>query len=165
MGAGFQKGGVDYVAAWRRADARLEADAIAMWADMGVLAPDVSPQARAKELTALAYRNGRLVGISTAVLQNYSPLRQRFAFMRMITRPGPAGEGVAVPLALMCREALRGWSKANPDEQVAGFAAIIPPGPYSGQPVLETGLTLVGYTDAGHQVRVFWWDHFRIPVS
>ena len=163
--AGFKCDGVEYVPAWRRDDRRLEADAIEMWSEMGALGSGINPQARAKELAALAYRNGRLIGITTAVLQTYESLRQRFAFMRILMRPSAAEAGVAAPLTVQFSETLRRWSKDNPQEQVAGYAALVGAGPYTPMPVLPAGLTLVGYTDEGHQVRVFWWDHFRIPVS
>lgn len=165
MGAGFTADEVDYIAAWRRDDPRLQADAMKMWAEMGVLAPGVSPEARAKELVALAYHNGRLIGITTTTLHVYPPLRQRFAFMRMLMRPDVAESGVAVSLTIKFAEVMRLWSRANPEEQVAGFAALVPQGIYSGTTILPTGLTLVGYTDEGYQVRVFWWDHFRIPIQ
>ncbi|MGV8995415.1 MAG: hypothetical protein ACOH12_00525 [Parvibaculaceae bacterium] len=166
METGFQSNGVSYLPAWRLDSARYEADAIAMWSEMGALGAGVRPEERAKELAALAYRNGQLIGITTAVLHHYPPLRQRFAFMRMLLRPDAAQDGIDVPLAVEFRETLRQWSRDNPSELVAGCGAIVLAGTekYAERPVLETGLALAGYTDEGHQVRVFWWDHFRIPV-
>ena len=156
---------IDYVTAWRRNDPKLEADAKAMWRETGALVPDVNPDARARELAALAYRGDRLVGITSADLQVYPPLRQRFAFVRLLLRPDVSFDAVAVSFVLHVQEALRQWSFANPQESVAGYAALTLPSAPAADPVMPTGLTLVGYTPDGYQVRVFWWDHFRIPVT
>lgn len=154
-----------YVAAWRRNDPKLEADAIAMWNEMGVLHPNVRPEQRAKELVTLAYIGDRLVGITTAEITPYAPVRQRFAFGRILLRPEVEKQGIVVPLTLAMREELREWSKANPHEQVAGFAIIITAARYGDKPVTAAGLALAGYTDDGFQVRLYWWDHFRLPTA
>jgi hypothetical protein len=41
---------------WRRDDAKVAADAIALWTRLGALPPDLDPGVRAKELCAAAYR-------------------------------------------------------------------------------------------------------------
>lgn len=157
-------GNIRYVGAWQRNDPALERDAIAMWTEMKILPPSVRPEDRAKQLVALAYADDRLVGITTAEIQPFAPVRQRFAFMRILMRPEAEKSGISVPLTVACREELRDWSAANPQEQVAGYAAIITAAGYGKKPVLPAGLTLVGYTPDGHQIRIYWWDHFRISI-
>jgi hypothetical protein len=157
-------GDIRYVGAWRRNDPQIERDAVAMWNEMRILPPNVRPEDRARELVSVAYAGDRIVGITTATLQTYQPVRQRFAFIRILMRPEAEKSGVSVPLTVACREELREWSVANPQEQVAGYAAIITAAGYGAKPVLPAGLTVVGYTPDGHQIRLYWWDHFRLPV-
>lgn len=155
---------IRYVAAWRRNDPAIERDAIALWTEMKVLPPNIRPEERAKELVAVAYDGDRLIAVTTAQIHLHAPVRQRFAFMRLLVRPEAEKSGLAVPLTVACREELREWSLANPHEQVAGYAAVITAAGYGAKPVLNAGLTLVGYTPDGHQIRTYWWDHFKIPV-
>jgi hypothetical protein len=156
---------VRYVPAWQLSDPKLEGDAIAMWREMRILPHNQSAEARAKELVSLAYMGDRLVGITTAVIGHYAPVRQRFAFMRLLIRPEAEKSGIAVPFTVFFREVLREWALAHPEEQLAGYGAYITVKGYGHQPVLPAGLALVGYTDEGYQVRLCWWDHFRIPVA
>tara|TARA_R110000868_G_scaffold207948_3_gene457072 strand:- start:8020 stop:8502 length:483 start_codon:yes stop_codon:yes gene_type:complete len=154
-----------YVTAWQRNDPKLEADAIAMWSDMGVLHPSVSPEQRAKQLVTLAYVGDRLIGITTAEVSRHEPVRQNIAFMRLLLRPETERQGIAVPITIAMRETLREWSAANPAAQIAGCGIIITAKGYGAQPVLPAGLALAGYTPEGLQIRLYWWDHFRLPVA
>ena len=153
-----------YVTAWQRNDPKLEADAIAMWADMAILHPSIRPEERAKELVTLAYVGDRLVGITTAEVKHHAPVRQNFAFMRILLRPEFERHGIVVPLTIAMRETLREWSAANPAAQVAGCGIIITAKGYGATPVTAAGLALAGYTADGLQVRLYWWDHFRIAA-
>lgn len=155
---------VTFHPAWKLENAQFERDAIEMWTETGRLLPGVSAQARSKELAAVAYSGSRLVGISTAQVLMHEPLRQRFAFMRLLIRPEAEKSGLVVPLTFLFRETLRQWSIDNPQAEVAGYAAVIANHGYGARPVLNAGLTLVGYTDKGSQIRVHWWDHFRLAV-
>lgn len=78
---------IRYVSAWRRRDPALERDAVAMWTEMKILPAGVKPEDRARELCVLAYHGDRLVGITTAQIQPYAPVRQRFAWGRILLRP------------------------------------------------------------------------------
>ncbi|MGV8995414.1 MAG: hypothetical protein ACOH12_00520 [Parvibaculaceae bacterium] len=155
---------VTFVPAWKLENQQYEQDAKEMWAETGRLMPGVAADMRAKELVALAYSGPRLVGISTAQVLLHEPLRQRFAFMRLMVRPEAEKSGLVVPLTFLFRETLRLWSIANPQEQVAGYAAVISNQNYGARPVLNAGLTLVGHTDKGSQIRVHWWDHYRLAA-
>ena len=61
---------------------------------------------------------------------------------------------------------LEQWSKTNPEERVAGLIAFVEPGAWGEAARLPRGphfgWTLVAYTHDGHQVRVVWFDHYRI---
>jgi hypothetical protein len=153
-----------FASAWQGNDPKFEADAVAMWKELRVLPPDVVPEQRAKELVSLAYVGERLVGITTAQIQFYQPVRQKFAFIRILMRPEVEKAGISVPLTIACRETLREWSAAHPEAGVAGYAAIVTAAGYGAKPVLPAGLVLAGYTPQGQQIRLYWWDHFRLPV-
>jgi hypothetical protein len=60
---------------------------------------------------------------------------------------------------------LEPWSAAHPEERVAGIATILVSPNYAEKqkrPVWEPGLTLIGYTPQGQQIRVAWFDHARV---
>ena len=42
---------------------QIERDAVDFWRRLGNLPPDVAPEQRARELTAVAYKDGRIVGV------------------------------------------------------------------------------------------------------
>jgi hypothetical protein len=156
---------VKFLPAWKLENPQYERDAIEMWKETGRLNPGVSAELRSKGLVALAYSGKRLVGISTAQVLMHEPLRQRFAFMRLMIRPEAEKSGLVVPLTFLFRETLREWSLANPQADVAGYAAVIANRGYGARPVLNAGLTLVGHTEKGSQIRVQWWDHFRLAAD
>ena len=152
--------------AWLRRDAAIEADAIHFWQRLGILPPGVAPEDRARELVAAAYKDGRLVAVATAALARLEFLRARFAMLRAAVDPEHRRGRAAFGLALHCRALLESWSQAHPEERVAGIGAIIEAPelvarqkePY--WPTTQLGL--VGYTAAGRQIRVSWFDGFRL---
>lgn len=153
------------VPAWKRNDPKLQADAVAMWQELKMLPAEINLAERAKELVVLAYIGARLVGVTTAEVQTHKPVRQRFAFGRILLRPEAEKAGLVVPMTIAMREELREWSKANPHEQVAGFAIAISAKGYGKTPVTAAGLVHAGYNADGQQVRLYWWDHYRLPVT
>tara|TARA_R110000824_G_scaffold118960_18_gene272516 strand:+ start:38926 stop:39405 length:480 start_codon:yes stop_codon:yes gene_type:complete len=155
---------VRYVTAWQRNDPKCEADAVSFWQETRMLPPDVDPRQRAKEIVSMAYQGDRVVGVTTAEVAYLEQVRQKFALMRILIHPDLEKSGVSVPLTIHAREVLREWAKANPQEKVAGYAAIITAPGYGQKPVLPAGLVLIGYNAQGRQVRVYWFDHFRIEI-
>lgn len=153
-----------FVPAWKRNDPKLEADAVSMWQEMAALPANINLEQRAKELVVLAYIGERLVGVTTAEVQTHPPVRQRFAFGRILLRPEVGKAGIAVPMTIAMREELREWSKANLQEKVAGFAIAISAKGYGKTPVTAAGLMHAGYNADGQQVRLYWWDHYRLPT-
>jgi hypothetical protein len=157
---------LDIRPAWRRDDPELEAEAIAFWKRLDLLPAGVPPEARAKELVALAYRSGELVGVSTAAIDYHQPLRARMAFLRGATDPAHRRTRAGVTLGVGTREILERWAAEHPDERVGGLAAIVENRDI-GLPLLEpiwpvTRLTLIGFTPDGRQVRAYWFRHFRL---
>jgi hypothetical protein len=72
---------------WRAGDPQLEADAIGFWQRLGLLPAHVDPEARAREIVLGAYKDGRLIGVTTAILGPLDFLRARFAFLRSAVDP------------------------------------------------------------------------------
>jgi hypothetical protein len=156
----------DYRPAWRRGDAAIEADAIAFWDRLGILPAGVAPETRAKELAAAAYQDGRLVGVSTVTLARLEFLRARFAMLRVAVDPDHRRGRAAWGLALFTRQVMEAWSKAHPEEKVAGLAAILEAAQLEGKAKepfwVTTRLGLVGHTKDGRQIRVSWFEDFRL---
>jgi hypothetical protein len=159
--AGFQ---VRFV--WRRDDPRVEADAIEMWTRLGVLPEEVRPQGRAAQLASAAYSEGRIAAVATGVVEYIDFLRARFIVMRSMTAPEFRRTHAQVALAVPTMPGLEAWAKANPEEKVAGLIAFVEPGAWGEAARMPRGphfgWTLVAYTHDGKQVRVVWFDHYRV---
>lgn len=152
--------------AWRRDDSGIEADAIELWTRLGILPPGVTPEARAKQLVAAAYRGDRLAAVATAVPERVDFLRARMLVLRGMTDPDFRRSNAQVALALAVKKVLEEWAAAHREEGVAGVIGFVEPGGIWGElgrmPVAPPWpLTLIAYTHDGHQVRVAWFDHFR----
>ena len=158
--------GADLRPAWRRGDKTIEADAIAFWARMNILPAGVDPAARARELAAVAYEGGRLVAVSTAAIARYEPLRASFAFYRCAVDPSQRRSLLATAITAFTRDVVEAWAAEHPEEGVAGLAAIIEsPDLVARQraPLWpNTRLNLAGFTPDGRQVRIAWFDHYRV---
>lgn len=157
---------VDLRAVWKVTTPKIEADAAAFWARLGLLPPDADPAARAKELAAVAYKDGQLIGVMTVALQRIDFLRARFAMIRGAVDPEYRRGYVVSALAGVTRNLMEQWSKAHPEEQVAGLGALVESHELSGfarRPVWpQSRLAIAGYTQDGRQVRVTWFDHYRV---
>ena len=156
---------LDLRAAWRREDPELVRDAIAFWERLAILPPDVTPEDRARELAAGAYRDGRLVGVTTATISSYPPLRAKFAFMRVAVGPEERRSLASTALTVFTRDIVEQWSADHPEERVLGLAAIIESEDLRQRqrdPVWEnTRLNLVSFLRDGRQIRVAWFAHAR----
>ncbi|PKQ08048.1 MAG: hypothetical protein CVT73_07990 [Alphaproteobacteria bacterium HGW-Alphaproteobacteria-12] len=154
---------IRYVPGWHKRDPKLERDAIALWKEFGALPENIAPEIRAREICCLAYDGDRLAGISTVDIKPCPPLRNRkFGFLRVFTRPDHEQQKIAIGLAIQCRAILEAWSLAQPGENLAGMAAIYQSAKLGRTPVGKSGLTLIGYTAEGHQLRVTWFNHVTL---
>lgn len=155
---------IDLRAVWRVTTPAIEADAIAFWQRHGLLAPDVDPAKRAKELAAVAYRDGELVGVMTAALQRVEAVRARLAMIRAAVDPAHRHTHVVMALLLCTRATIERWSYAHAEERVAGLGAIIQSSDLAErqrQPFWpQSRLGLAGYTADGSQFRISWFDDF-----
>jgi hypothetical protein len=152
--------------AWRRDDAATEADAIAFWNRIGVLPKGVDPAERAKELIAAAYKDGRLIAVATAAIEHIEFLGVRMAVLRGATDPAHRRGHAQLALAVPSHDALRDWALAHPEERLAGaiaFVAAAEWGDFTRLPVWpESELEVAGYTADNQQIRVRWFDHYRL---
>jgi hypothetical protein len=157
---------IDLRPAWCRDDLAIEADAIAFWSRLAILPAEVAPEERARELAAAAYREGALIGVSTATLGRIEALRGRFAFFRVATDPAHRRSHVAIALAVYTRDLIEQWADAHPEQGLAGLAAVIENqeiAPRLHEPYWPvTRLGLVGHTKDGRQIRVAWFAKGRI---
>lgn len=158
--------GYDIRPAWRLGDAGIEADAIAFWNRLGILPSGVTPEERARELAAVAYRDGRIVGVHTIALARLELVRARLGMLRSAVDPEHRRSRVSMALSVFTRDLLEQWSKDNPGERLAGLGAIVE-GPNLFERAREpfwptTRFGVVGYMPDGRQIRVSWFEHHRL---
>lgn len=150
--------------AWRRNDSQIEADAIEFWNRHDLLPKDADPEKRAKELIAAAYKDGRLVAVSTARIETIGFLKARMAVIRGSTDPDFRRTHAQLALSMPSRKALREWAHAHPEEKYAGGIVFVERkewGEFARLPVWpESDLRLVGYDQHGRQIRVRWFEDF-----
>jgi len=154
-----------YEKAWLLNNEKIASEAIALWSEFNILPRNVNPADRARELITVAYDGDRMVGVTTGEVTYYEPVRQKFVFMRIFIHPDYEKGGVSVPLTIAAREDLRQWSIDNPNLKIAGYGAVITAPGYGEKPYLPAGLYPVGYTPDGHQIRLYWFEHFRLPLT
>ena len=157
--------------AWCQQDPELQQAAVGFWTSLGILPPGVEAKDRSEELCVVAYADASVAGVSTAVVAELPHLRNRFAFMRCAVAPDRRGQHIATALTQESARVLSDWSQANPELKVAGMAIIVespalaplaqfPVWPARDADLAEmAGLNLVGYTQAGQQIRVVWFTH------
>lgn len=158
--------GVALRPAWRRGDPQLEADAIAFWQRLAILPAGVAPEQRAKELVALAYEGDRLVGVQTASIERVEQVRSRLALLRSAVDPGHRQRHVSLALTLYARDLLERWAADHPHERLGGLGARV-----GGAQLAErarqphwprTRFILAGFLPDGRQLRISWFEDFRV---
>jgi hypothetical protein len=152
--------------AWRLNDARIEADAVDFWTRLNILPPDVRPEDRAKELIAVVYRDDRIVGVHTAMISELEQVRARFAAFRSAVDPAYRRTHVSLALTLYSRALLEGWARDNPEERLAGLCAIVESAQLAErgkQPYWpQSRLILAGFMPDGRQIRISWFEDYRV---
>jgi hypothetical protein len=157
---------VEFRPAWRLGDPLIEADAIAFWKRLGNLPSNVTPEQRAKELVLAAYQGGRIVGVVTADLGILPQVRVRVAMLRGAVDRDLRRSHIGFAMLLGAPRILETWSAENPHERLAGIGGIIEsPELMAAQsqpywPISRFGL--VGFTPDGRQIRMSWFEDFRL---
>ncbi|MEA3015071.1 MAG: hypothetical protein QOD42_3616 [Sphingomonadales bacterium] len=152
--------------AWRLNDPQIEKDAVEFWNRLGILPKKVKPEERARELTAVAYKDGRIVGVHTARLGRLDQVRARLAMLRSAVDPDCRRTRVSFALTLYTRALLERWSKEHPEERLAGLGAILESRELAGrgnEPYWPTTrFILAGFMPDGRQLRISWFEDFRL---
>jgi len=157
--------GFDFRPAWRLNDEGIERDAIDFWARTGILPPDVMPEARAKELVAIVYKDGKVIAVLTAEVGRFVQVRARLAFIRGAVDPEYRRGHVGLVMLLYARDLLERWSADHPEERLAGIGAFIESDELAERAKRGNGPTrfgLIGFTPDGRQIRVYWFRNFRL---
>ena len=155
---------ITYANAWRQNDRKLEQDAIAFWAELDVLPADQSPAERAKQLSVVAYDGGKVIALTTMVVRRLEQVKQNFAFVRVLVAPGNRLQSLSTDLMRESRKVIEAYAVAHQEENIAGMGAIFQAPGIGRHPIGAGGGTvLIGYTDEGYQVRIAWFDHFKVP--
>jgi len=158
---------ITYVTAWLRGDPAQAADAKAFWAEQDLLSGEAADQ-RVKELCALAYAGGKVIGVTTVNFMDYPLFKAKFAFYRCAVHPDFRRKYVATFLTRHTLTALEAWSLEHPDAEIQGLAVIFeawelgPKAVHPHWPDFNIHLNLAGYTAKGDQVRVAWFRHARL---
>ena len=158
----------DLQPAWRLEDPQIERDAIDFWTRTGILPPDVTPQERATELVAVAYKDGRIVGVITATVGRLAQVRARLAFLRSAVDLDHRRGHIGLVLYLYVRDLLERWSAEHPEERLAGLGAFIESKELAERARRGNGPTrmgLIGFTPDGRQIRVCWFRDFRLDLE
>jgi hypothetical protein len=152
--------------AWRLGDMRIEADAIAFWSRLKLLPPNVAPEERAKELIAVVYKDDRIVGVHTATIERVEQVRTRLAMIRSAVDPDYRRTHVSMALTLYSRALLGRWSIEHPQERLGGLGAIVESAQLAErgkQPLWpQTRFLLAGFLADGRQLRISWFEDFRV---
>jgi len=152
--------------AWRLADPQIEADAIAFWERLNILPASASPAQRAKELIAVAYKDDRIVGVHTATLERVEQVRARLAMLRSAVAPDYRRTHISMALTIYSRDLLERWSRDHPHERLGGLGTIVESrqlAERAKQPYWpNTRFTLAGFLEDGRQLRISWFEDFRV---
>jgi hypothetical protein len=112
------------------------------------------------------YKDGRLIGVQTAEIVRFDFLRARFALLRASVDPEKRRGHASATMGYAARDQLESWATQHPEEKLAGTAAIL-----ESRELAEiaripywpgTRLLLAGYTNDGRQIRVSWFNHYRL---
>lgn len=152
--------------AWRKADPALERDAVAFWDKMDALPAGVSPDDRLPELVCVAYHEDQVIGLATADIGPYRPLRKKFAFWRVLIHPDYRLHGMRVNMSSFVNSFFRDWARENPEEELAGMGSVVSTTydrPEGYRPVARVSRAVaVGYNELDQLVRITWFDDVRV---
>jgi hypothetical protein len=158
--------GFDYRPAWRLNDPEIERDAVHFWNRLAILPPGVAPERRAKELMGVAYKDEQIVGVQTAELGILQQVRARLAMIRNAVDPAVRRSHVSRALSVYTRDLMQRWSSEHPEERLAGLGALIESEELAGygkKPWWPPAkFMLAGFTPDGRQIRISWFEDFRL---
>ncbi len=152
---------------WQADDPSVTPDVVTLWSELGAVFPKDRAD-RLKELVAVAYDGGKILGACTARSINYKVLRTHVFYFRPTISPGPQHGDILIGLLSAAKAALQPWVQAHPGERAKGILVMFDTDAFDAlysEPVLrrqDVELVLTGCTDGGRQTRVQWFDHARL---
>lgn len=155
---------ISFRSAWDKQDAALMRDAREFWLGLGGAVTPGEVDERLPQLCALAYADGKVVGLSTAYIYDYPRLRSRFAFYRTNVAEGFRRQRLAVKLCAYSRDRLQEWAGENPEVKLQGLFIVLQAKEFKKDqrvPLARRGdldFVLIGYTPGGYQMRVVWFE-------
>lgn len=157
---------IEYVDAWKKDDPKLKADALRIWSDPGVLPRETNLEERMKQLAVVAYEDNVLAGLATLNVQIFPQLKQKFAFFRGYVMPDFRLREMGRDMVVETYKRIETYAAAHPEEKLAGMMAVVQiPNVGDNPQGKKIKMTLIGYTNDNQQVRLSWFDHFRVPPN
>ena len=109
---------------WKLHDETIRSDALALWERLRLLPPKANPQRRADEIVVAAYMGDEMAAVGTAYMSEVKLVRQRCALWRVAVAPEFRRHHLMFALGGYARMVLEDWSRAHPEEKIAGMASI-----------------------------------------
>lgn len=160
---------VDFRSAWRLRDPVIERDALAFWEREGLLASKTNVDARLSELCIAGYDGDELITTSTAVVRHVELVGCKLAMFRCAVAKDKRRMLLASVIAAHTREHLEQWSLAHPEEEVMGMGSVTQAKALdnlSRRAMFRSSrLGFVGWTPAGEQMRIAWFEHGSVPLE
>ena len=153
---------IEYRNVWRKDDAKVRADALDLWRSLNILPPGQEDD-RLNSLCVVAYVGEELAAVSTIGINMFPAVKAKVAWFRCLVKPEYRQRSIAKELGHRCKDAMEEWSAGRPAEKVLAYGTIVE-SPHlthiSRMPVWpKSGLTLVGHTGKGQQIRIAWFKH------
>lgn len=151
---------------WRRDDPQTIADVKRLWAAGGI--PAASIESRQKELCAAAYIGDELAAVSTAGIYFDPAMRNNFFAYRCMVAPQFRRRNLAWRISAYSLDLLKNWSAQNPEARILGLMIVVETEKFAEglrSPIRENfgvAMHFVGYTMAGQQLRVVWFDDAKL---
>ncbi|VEU36866.1 unnamed protein product [Pseudo-nitzschia multistriata] len=162
-------GEIRYENVWQKMDGKARIGAKKLWDDtFGDAMPCKVKNERLGALCVVAFSGDEVVAVSTVVIEMNSSLYCKVGWLRCLVKEEFRRRGIFTEIMSRCKIALEEWAIENP---LAGLLAmgVMLELKFDGKnlnnkdPVWpKTGLTLVGYTQRGVQIRIAWLKQARV---
>jgi hypothetical protein len=107
--------------------------------------------------------------VSSATIERVEQVRVRLAMLRSAVDPDYRRTHISLALTLCSRALLERWSRDNPHERLAGLGAILESRQLQErgkQPYWpQTRFILAGVLPDGRQLRISWFEDFRLDSA
>jgi hypothetical protein len=152
---------------WKAVDDDTRRELVEMWTGTGAITDRAVAAVRAGQAVCIARdADGALCGVATAVRRVFPRLRQPMYYYRQYFAPSIRGRRHATAFLNESRRVLEAYNAALPRPECLGvlvelenpqLAAI-----YDRVVIPEVGMTFIGYSARGLQLRAAWFDGARL---